>query len=321
MGTRIVAIGNALMDIFAFVGIDLPESLGYRTNGVSHLEAGSLDKLIARLDKQAAMAAGGGAANTVRAASLLGVECGFIGTVGDDEFGRRYRRDLENVGVKVLLSIHPLPTGVFCALIHPDHGRTILVAPGAAPLVSMSRCDFERRRGDILYIDGFALAGGRLLEEEGPKARAAGMLIAIDLGSKQLVQTHRQALLDSIREYCDFVFANEEEFLCLGGSSIEGTCQALSEFGCTFVVKKGERGAVFCREGLRVESPVRAQQPLDETGAGDAFAAGYLAAFSRGFAPELCLRLGNRLAEEAIAVPGLGLATDRIRQLRSSFGL
>ena len=320
MGTGIIAIGNALMDIFAFVGAELPESLGYKAETLSHLEAGRLDELISKLDKPA-MLAGGGAANTARAASLLGIGCSFVGTVGDDALGREYRRELEKSGIRGLLTVSARPTGVFCALIHPDGGRTILVAPGAAPLVGEERLDFDRRRGDILYIDGFSLAGNRLLEEEGAKARAAGMLVAIDLGSKLLVQTHREALLEDIREYCDFVFANEDEFLSLGGSSIEETCRYLSDFDCSFVVKKGERGAVFCRGGVRVESPVRAQEPLDETGAGDAFAAGYLAGFSRGFAPELCLRLGNRLAEEAIAVPGLALPSERIRHLRSSFGL
>jgi sugar/nucleoside kinase (ribokinase family) len=175
--------------------------------------------------------------------------------------------------------------------------------------------------GDILYIDGFAMANSGLLEEEGEKAKAVGMKVAIDLGSKFLVESHRPRLLDGIRRYCDFVFANEDEFKSLAGSSVEDGCRAFADFGCSFIVKRGERGAVHCRQGQILESPVRAQLPFDETGSGDAFAAGYLAGVSRGFSPERCLRLGNRIAEEAIAVPGLGIDPARIGTVLAAAGL
>ena len=320
MGIRLVAIGNALMDLFAFVDAEVPASMGFRVNATSHLESSKLDALISRLSG-ATLAAAGGAANTARAAVLLGMEAAFVGTVGDDEMGLRYESDLASSGVETIMTRASLPTGLFCALIHPDGRRTILVAPGAAPAVGVARGDFERRSGDILYIDGFALAGGGLLEEEGAKARASGMRVAIDLGSRTLVEAHRSALLAAIPRYCDFVFANEDEFKSLAGSSVEEGCKTFADFGCSFIVKRGERGAIHCSQGLVVESPVRAQVPFEETGAGDAFAAGFLVGIARGFSPERCLRLGNRLAEEAIAVPGLGIDRARIGQVLAAAGL
>lgn len=320
MGIRLVAIGNALMDLFAFIDAEVPASMGFRINATSHLASGVLDPLLPRLS-EATFAAAGGAANTARAAALLGMESTFVGSVGEDEMGRRYERDLASAGVGTVLTRVPLPTGLFCALVHPDGGRTILVAPGAAPFVGEGRGFFERRSGDILYIDGFAMANSRLLEEEGAEAKAAGMVVAIDLGSKFLAESHREIMIDGIQRYCDFVFANEDEFMSLAGSSVEAGCKIFADFGCSFVVKRGERGALLCRHGQVLESPVRAQIPFDETGAGDAFAAGYLVGFSRGFSPERCLRLGNRMAEEAIAVPGLGIDPARIGTVLAAAGL
>jgi len=320
VGIRLVAIGNALMDLFAFVDAEVPASMGFRVNATSHLASGMLDPLLPRLS-EANFAAAGGAANTARAAALLGMEATFVGSVGDDEMGRRYERDLTSAGVCTVLTRAPLPTGLFCVLIHPDGGRTILVAPGAASFVGEDRGSIERRSGDILYIDGFAMANSRLLEEEGGKARAAGMKVAIDLGSKFLVESHRDLVIDGIRRYCDFVFANEDEFMSLAGSTVEDGCKTFADVSCSFIVKRGERGALLCRQGQVLESPVRAQIPFDETGAGDAFAAGYLAGVSRGFSPERCLRLGNRIAEEAIAVRGLGIDPARIGIVLAAAGL
>jgi len=318
LGPRIVAIGNALMDIFAFAAPELPSSFGFKPYSVSHLEGG-LEPILRSIEG-ATMEAGGGAANMARASSLLGLDSLFVGTVGDDELGRRYCLDLAAAGTATSLSISSSPTGVYLVLIHPDDRRTILVAPGAAPQVAKERMDFPRRAGDILYIDGFALASGSLLEEEGERAKSAHMVVAIDLGSTHLVESRREYLLEAIPRYCDFVFANEHEFGVLVEDSLEGGCKRLADVPCTFVVKRAERGAAHCRGGLRIESPVRAQKPFDATGAGDSFAAGFLAGYVHGFTPERCLRFGNRLAEEVLGVPGLAFDAKKIRLVKAAAG-
>ena len=320
MGTRIIAIGNALMDIFAFVDPALPASEGFEPHTVSHVSSESLDRLLLRLEAPI-YSAGGGSANTAHAARLLGAESRFFGVVGDDELGRRYEGELKAAGVECSLSRDSLPTGVFCSLIHETGRRSLVVAPGAAPKIRGARIDFARRGGDILYLDGFALGGGELLEDQGRRARESGMLIALDLGSRALVEHRRDLLLDLIPRYCDIVFANEDEFTSLAQGSIEAGCETFGASSCAFVVKRGERGAVYCQGGQSVESPVRALRPLDETGAGDAFAAAFLVARAEGWAPERCLRLGNRVAEETLAVLGLNIDPARIESARAGAGL
>ena len=144
------------------------------------------------------------------------------------------------------------------------------------------------------------------------------MDVAIDLASYGLVGVERGFLLEVVPEYASYLFANEDEFCALADLPLEEGLDFLADAGPAFVVKLAERGAVYAQGNLRVESPVRAQSPLDSTGAGDAFAAGFLVGVAKGFPPERCLRLGNRIAEEVIRVPGLDVDSSRLRAALTS---
>jgi fructokinase len=144
------------------------------------------------------------------------------------------------------------------------------------------------------------------------------MEIAIDLGSLSLVEAERDFILEILTDYCDWLFANEDEFCALSGLPLGEGLDLLADSGPALIVKRSERGAVYARGELRLESPVRALYPVDETGAGDAFAAGFLTAMARGLPPERCLRLGNRIAEEVLLVPGLAVDPDRLRSALGS---
>lgn len=320
MGTRIIAIGNALLDLFCFVEPEVPEAFGFRTGATTHVrEADRLEPLLASLEPER-RTAGGGAANTARAACLLGLDATFVGCVGRDLRGDFYRESLASVGVEARLSVCDKPTGLFCAMMHPDGRKTIVVAPGAAPFVTERLPELGGDSGGILYFDGFVIGDGELLARESHRARERGMIVAVDLGSRRHVEANRGAWLEILPDACDLIFANEDEFVALADSSVPEACSRLADRHCAFVVKMGDRGALYSKNGNIVESPVRAQIPIDETGAGDAFAAGFLTGLSSGFSPERCLRLGNRMAEEAIAVLGLGIDPVRIPLVRMSAG-
>jgi len=310
---EIVGIGNALMDVIAFVDEDFAPSRGFHNNATVHLDRARLDAVLAGLP-EAVFAAGGGAANTVRAAALLGLKASFSGSVGEDELGLRYRGELEAAGVEPLLSASPAPTGVYCALVRPDGGRSLLVAPSAAlDLVLEPPPQAMFKAGAILYLEGFLLRDRAFFMACLEGGRRAGMKIALDLGSFSLVRAQRDFLLELLPDYVDYLFANEDEFSALAELPFGEAVELLADAGPAIVVKLAERGAVYARGGERIESPVRALRPVDETGAGDAFAAGFLAGIARGYAPERCLRLGNRIAEEVLGVPGLAVDSERLK--------
>jgi sugar/nucleoside kinase (ribokinase family) len=315
---EIVGIGNALMDVIAFVDEAYAPKLGYHNNAVAHLDGDQLGPILESLPDPA-VSAGGGAANAVRAAAYLGAKAAFAGMVGEDAFGDEYSAELRASGVDSLLSRSDARTGVYCALIRPDGGRTLLVSPGAALDISLvPPPEALFRKGAILFAECFLIRDRHFFVGCLDRARGAGMQVAIDLSSRELTARNRDFLLAILPEFCDLLFANEDEFIALAGLPLrEGLAFLTGDEagkGMEIVVKRAEKGAVWARGGQVQSSPVRELRPVDETGAGDAFAAGFLYGRSLGLAPERSLRLGNRVAEEVLGVPGFGVDPERLRR-------
>jgi sugar/nucleoside kinase (ribokinase family) len=315
---EIVGIGNALMDVIAFVDEAYAPRLGFHNNAVVHFDRSRLDSILSELP-DASISAGGGVANTMRAVAYLGATSFFAGMVGNDDFGASYEDELISSGVKPFLSRSGAGTGVYCALIRPDGGRTLLVAPGAALDLSLEPLRDELfRPGAMLYLEGFLLADRAFFMQCVGRAREVGMTIAMDLASRALTAANRDFLLAMLPGNCDLLFANEDEFVALAGLPLRESLDLLSGWDIEIVVKRAEMGAVWAKGGRLVSSLVREMRPVDETGAGDAFAAGFLYGRSLGLAPERSLRLGNRVAEEILGVPGFGVDPERVRRAARS---
>ena len=311
---EIVGIGNALMDVIAFVDEAYAPKLGFHNNAVVHLARSDLSPILADLP-DANVSAGGGVANTLRAAAYLGATAAFSGMVGEDDFGKRYEEELVASGVEPFLGHSGHETGVYCALIRPDGGRTLLVAPGAALDIGFEPPRDELfRPGALLYLECFLLSDRAFFMNCLRRARVAGMEIALDLASRALTAANREFLLALLPGNCDVLFGNEDEFVALTDLPLREGLDLFAEWGIEIVVKRAEMGAVWAKGGSLVVSPVREMRPVDETGAGDAFAAGFLYGRSLGLAPERCLRLGNRVAEEVLGVPGFGVDPKRIHR-------
>jgi len=311
---EIVGIGNALMDVIAFVDEAFAPKLGFHNNAVAHIDRARLGLILEDLPDPI-VSAGGGAANVVRIAAYLGAGAAYAGMVGEDAFGYKYSEALRAAGVEPLLSFSDAPTGVYCALIRPDGGRTLLVAPAAAlELCLEPPRDSLFRRGAIFFAEAFIIRDRSFFVECMRRAREAGMETAIDLSSRDLTLHNRDFLQALITDYCDLLFANQDEFEALTDLPLREGLELFAHSGLEVVVKRAEMGAVWACGGRIANSPVREMRPVDETGAGDAFAAAFLYARSLGLAPERCLRLGNRVAEEVLGVPGFGVDPDRVRR-------
>jgi sugar/nucleoside kinase (ribokinase family) len=302
------------MDAIAFVDEAYAPKLGIHNNAVVHLDRSRLGSIFAELP-DAIVSAGGGAANAARAASYLGATAAFAGMVGEDDLGRSFREELRASGVEAFISNSDAQTGLYCALIRPDGGRTLLVSPGAAlDLTLEPPPEALFRQGAVLFIECFLLRDRPFFMECLRRARNAGMEIAIDLASRDFTAMNREFILALLPDYCDVLFANEDEFVALAGLPLREGLEFLAQEKMEIVVKRAELGAVWSGKGRIASSPVRAMRPVDATGAGDAFAAGFLFGRSKGISPERSLRLGNRIAEEILGVPGFGVDPERIRR-------
>jgi sugar/nucleoside kinase (ribokinase family) len=242
---------------------------------------------------------------------MLGCRAGFIGQVADDQLGEVYAHDIGSIGVEFATPARPqteAPTARCLVLVTPDAQRTMNTFLGAAQNLSREALDEDQlRRAAILYLEGY------LWDPEGPRAamerameitRSAGGKVAFTLSDSFCVDRHRDsfnALIDSGR--LDILFANEAEIVELTGESgFDAAVASAAARVPLLVVTRGEQGAVAVQGGTRTEVPAEpVERIVDTTGAGDLFAAGFLAGLAQERSIEDSLRMGAIAAAEVIS--------------------
>jgi sugar/nucleoside kinase (ribokinase family) len=250
---------------------------------------------------------GGSAANTAAWFARAGAAPLLVGRVGDDERGRAAREELRAAGVEAALTVdRALPTGTCVVLVGPDGERTMAPDAGANDaLTDADLADELLASAGHLHVAGYAL----LRPGSRPAARAAiaralerGMSVSVDPSSAALLSPE---FLD-LAEGAGLLLPNAEEARMLSGESDpERAAGALAARFGEVVVTLGSEGAVWS-DGPRTvrAAAVPVEVLVDSTGAGDAFAAGLIAARMDGAGPEEALAAGARLAAEAVARPG-----------------
>jgi len=249
---------------------------------------------------------GGAAANVAVWLARAGAPATLIARVGDDVAGRMATEALRAEGVDALLSVDPvLPTGTCVVLVEPGGERTMLPDAGANAALAPAPLPHDAAH---LHVAGYALlhpgsrAAARALMAA---AHAAGLPVSVDPSSAApLARTGPPAFLDWIRGV-DVLLPNRDEAAVLTGEADpEAAALALAAHAREVVVKLGAGGALWT-DGKRVERAASFPVPeADTTGAGDAFAAGLLAARVRGADPAAQLAAGCALASRAVARAG-----------------
>jgi sugar/nucleoside kinase (ribokinase family) len=285
--SRIVVLGDVMVDVV--VRLSAPLALASDAPAVIRFHGG------------------GSAANTAAWLAEAGAEPVLVGRVGDDERGRAARDELSAAGVTALLAADPeLPTGTCVVIVGPDGERTM--APDAGANDALSDADLSDDllvAGGHLHVAGYALlrAGSR------PAARAA-ISRALEREMTVSVDPSSAALLSP--EFLDhavgagLLLPNADEARMLSGEGDpERAARVLAARFAEVVVTLGAGGALWTdgRDSVRADA-VPVEAAVDSTGAGDAFAAGLLAARLDGAAPAEALAAGARLAAEAVTRPG-----------------
>jgi sugar/nucleoside kinase (ribokinase family) len=245
---------------------------------------------------------GGSAANVAAFASAAGAPARFIGRVGFDDLGRALAQGLSSCGVDVRVQ-HGGRSGSIVVLVHPDGERTMLPDRGAC--TGLAPIPIEWLDGvRILHLPAYSLTVEPLASAAraaAVAARRAGARLSVDASSVHVLRAHGVdgflALLDELRPA--WFFANEEEATLLGRRPRHGVT----------IVKHGAQPVhVFGEDGdeLVIEVPL-VEGVVDTTGAGDAFAAGVLAACWRGEDVSASVRAGTALAARVLIRPGASL--------------
>lgn len=316
---NILGIGNALVDILTQVPDDtileqlrLPKGGMYHVDAETSLHIGEMIKPFGFT-----MAAGGSTANTMSGAAKLGTPTGYIGKVGKDERGRFFENEMEKTNVKPLMLTTDTPTGCAEAFVSKDGERTFATYLGAALELCADDIQPEMFDGwDILYVEGYLISNRELLDKVLPLAKEKGMTVALDMASYNIVRENREYMEHIAKDYLDIIFANEDEAKTF--TLLEDPVEALHRMAsmCDIaIVKVGAKGSYVQHgdEVVKVE-PIPAQV-IDTTGAGDLWAAGFMAGLVKGESLERCAKMGATLAANIIEVLGAKMDEKRWQKI------
>ena len=311
---KILGIGSALVDILSQIPneqvlkeLNLPKGSMTYVDAKTSVEIGNK---LAYLGNQ--MASGGSAANTMSGLAQLGVEAGFLSKIGEDEIGRFFEKQMTESHVKPLMLKSETPSGRVQALVTADGERTFATCLGAAAEMCADDIKPELFQGwDIFYVEGYLVANPTMLKKAIETAKAQGMTIAIDLASYNVVEESHDFLLDLVNNYVDIVFANEKEAFAFTGMEPKAAVNYIAERCDIAVVKVGAKGAFIQRGTEVVTVPPMKANVIDTTGAGDMWAAGFLAGFVKGENLQKCGMMGAVVAKNIIEV--VGAKMDEVR--------
>ena len=304
----IVAMGDAIVDVIASCDEAFLDAHRLPKGSMQLLTPAEGDALYAAMG-QAREMSGGSAANSMAGIAAMGGRAAFIGQVADDQLGEIFAHDMRALGVR--FDTPPLaggvPTGRCLILVTPDAQRTMNTCPGASHLLDVAALDEALiASASILYLEGY------LWGPEKPRAamlkaveiaHRAGREVAFTLSESVCIAGRREgfaAMIDG--GGIDLLFANQDEALQLTGRADPDS--ALIELAAkvqTLVVTRGADGATAIANGERISIPAApVVNVVDTTGAGDLFAAGFLAARAGNASLERCLWTGAIAAGEVI---------------------
>lgn len=304
----ILGMGNALTDILAVLPDDeLLRKFHLPEGSMQHVDEATGNKIWQTLRLSGIQyVPGGSAANTIAGTAIFGMPSGFIGKVGDDELGSLFRSGQENIGIRPLLLKGRAASGRAMVFITaPDGERTFAVYLGAAiELVPEDLKPGYFRGYDYFHIEGYLVQNQKLVRRAVELARAAGMIISIDLASYNVVESNDAFLHDIIENYVDIVFANETEAEAF---TKKKPLQALDELArlCRIaVVKLGPDGSLVRSGDESYRIAARPARAVDATGAGDIYAAGFLYAHAKGMPVNICGEVGSVISSKVVEVVG-----------------
>jgi ribokinase len=281
--------------------------------------------------KEAASFPGGSAANTIYGLAKLGVSTGFIGAVGDDAEGKLLQQDFQNAGVDTRqIKIKPkAKTGSALCLSDGLGRRSIYVLPGANSRLTINDLDFNYiNQAKLLHVSSFVDDTQFKVLLELMDKLASSTRVSFSPGA--LYASKGLETLKPILARTKILFINRSEMRQLTNDEITSGAELCLEQGCNVVVVTMGKGIVHqsieavCyimseENEYLVEVAQPDTQPLDTTGAGDAFAAGFLYGFLNGKGLEECGRLGYIVAQFSVAKIGARQGLPTLNELAQRY--
>ena len=308
---QLVGIGNAVVDVIAQADESFLSRMGIEKGIMQLIEQKRSEDLYAAMGDRV-QAPGGSVANAIAGAGALGLQTAFIGRVRDDELGRFYAAAMNDDGVDFVnppVAGGELPTSRSMIFVSPDGERSMNTYLGiSAELGSADVPGEVAGRSALMFLEGYLFdkpAGKAAFLEAARDCHRGGGRVGISLSDPFCVDRHRADFLSLIEHEMDFVIGNEEEIQSLFQSHHLDDALMLTAALCPLVVCTRSGDGVSVMEGTRrTDVPVERLVPVDTTGAGDQFAAGFLFGMATGRDMATCARIGTLCAAEVIGHVG-----------------
>lgn len=305
----VVAIGDAIVDVIATADDSFLSAHGLTKGSMQLLSTEQADALYAAMGP-AREISGGSAANSMAGVAALGLDAGFIGQTANDQLGAIFAHDMTSLGVR--FETPPLedglPTGRCLIVVTPDAQRTMNTCPGASHELTPAALNEQMiRSAAVTFLEGYLWGPERprhAMLRAAQIAHEAERTVAFTLSESLCIPGRKEGVLGMIEGgMIDILFANEDEALHLASATdLDFAIAKLQALVGTLIVTRGPAGAIAVERGRRVETPAApVDKVVDTTGAGDLFAAGFLAARCRARPLERCLEAGALAAAEVIS--------------------
>ena len=303
---QVVGIGNAIVDVFAQADDSFLELMGIE-KGIMQLVERERGELLYAAMKDRVQAPGGSVANTLAGLGNLGLTTAFIGRVHDDALGRFYAQTMQAGGTDFVnppVAGGELPTSRSMIFVAPDGERSMNTYLGiSSELGPDDVSDEVAGQAAVLFLEGYLYdkpKGKQAFERAAKLCQQAGGQAGIALSDPFCVDRHRDSFRRLVKDL-DYVIGNEHEWSSLYQTDLDAALkQAAQDAGLVVCTRSGDE-VILIRGAERVVVPVRRVVPVDATGAGDQFAAGFLYGMSTGRPLEVAGRMGCVAAAEVIS--------------------
>lgn len=322
---QVVGIGNAVVDVITQADDSFLEHMGIGKGIMQLIERERAEVLYGAMGERK-QAAGGSVANTIAGAGNLGMRTAFVGRVHDDALGRFYAEAMEKVGTAFVNPPVPggeLPTSRSMIFVSPDGERSMNTYLGISAELGPEDVDEAvAAAAEIVFLEGYLFDKDKGKDAFTRMARACSAAdgkAGIAISDPFCVERHRADFLQLIENELDYVIGNEAEIRSL--YETDDTEEALAKVSaiCSLVccTRSGD-GVTIVADGQRTDVGVQRIVPVDATGAGDGFAAGFLYGLAQGRDMQTCGRMGCAVAGEVIRHVGPRAETELLQVLEAA---
>ncbi|MEP2640142.1 adenosine kinase [Roseobacter sp.] len=307
---QLVGIGNAVVDVITHADDNFLDLMGIE-KGIMQLVPRDRSETLYAAMQDRLQTPGGAVANTVAGVGALGLQTAFIGRVRDDALGQFYASAMTDNGIDFAnppVADGEDPTSRSMIFVAPDGERSMNTYLGISTgLTSADVSPDVTANARIMFLEGYLFdhdAGKSAFREAARATKAGGGIAGIAISDPFCVERHRDDFLSLIENDLDYVIGNEHEIASLFQTDFETALAKTAEICPLVIATRSKDGVSVVGDGKRVDMPVTQVTPVDATGAGDQFAAGFLYGLATGRDLEICAKMGNLCAAEVISHVG-----------------